>query len=88
MQEFVLIRYLKTTSGRDFKFKRTVELPGVPAIENGIKLKDGSFFLVRCLTFCEDGRIFILVDNESLVPDNDADGRLKNYEADGWVLSE
>jgi hypothetical protein len=88
MQKFILIRYIKTNEGRNFKFKRAVELPGTPAIENGVKLKNGSFYLVRCLTFCEDGRVFILVQNEPLIPDNDVDISIAEYEADGWVLSE
>lgn len=28
MQEFVLVRFLKTNLGRSFRFKRVVQLPG------------------------------------------------------------
>jgi len=86
--KYIIIRYLKSVNGRNFKFKRTIELPGTPAIENGVKLKDGSFYLVRCLTFCEDGRVFILVDDEHSVRDCDVDGRLEDYLTDGWVLAD
>ena len=88
MQKFVLIRYIKTTSGSNFKFKRTVELPAVPVIETGIKLNDGSFFITRCITMVENNRIYVLVDNDPLVSDQELDERIKEYQADGWVLSE
>ena len=86
MQKFTLIRYLKT-SDLDFKFKKVVQLPGTPAIENGVQLTDGTFLLVRCLTFCEDGRIFVLVSDDHSIQDNDINERIKEYEADGWACS-
>ena len=88
MKKFTLIRYIKTISGRNLRFKRKVELPAVPVIETGIKLNDGSFFITRCITLIEDGRIYVKVNDDHSVQDCDVDDRIKEYEADGWVLSE
>ena len=87
MKDYVLIRYLKT-SDCDLRFKRKVELPSVPVIETGIKLNDGSFFLTMCITLVEDGRIYVKVNDDPLVSDQDLDERIKEYEADGWVLAD
>ena len=88
MQKFTLIRYIKTTSSRNLRFKRIVELPAVPVIETGIKLRDGSFFLVRCITLIEDGRIYVKVNDDPLISDQELDERIKEYEQDNWILSE
>ena len=88
MQKYTLIRSIKTNEGRNFKFKRTIELPGTPQLEWGIQLVDGTFGLVRCFTYCETGRIYVLLQNEPLITDNDVDISIAEYEQDGWVLSE